>query len=138
MCAAVAALFLWLTSFDCMVCCFVDGLRSANSACEVATTSAHPSCCEEAAEASPSTDPASGTFARLIAVEGQPAPCTLLATSYGQAETPKSADRDTSAAPAALAGSAPNVLAGSPAPVRRPAHVANRGDTYLRCRVLLI
>jgi len=135
MCAAVAVLFLWLTTLDCLTSCLADQLRAGD--CDVAATSNHPCCCAtDAAEAPTALDDASCELTATAAGPTEGAPCSLLATSYGDAETPMSLGLD--AEVATLAESVPFLLADSPAPVRPPARVANRGDTYLRCQVLLI
>ncbi len=135
MCAAVAVLFVWVTTLDCLTSCLAEQLRAGD--CEVVATSKHPCCnATDAAEVSSALDEVSCELAATAAGPTEGGPCSLLATSYGDAETPMSLGLD--AEVAALAESVPVLLADSPAPVRPPERVANRGDTYLRCRVLLI
>jgi hypothetical protein len=126
-CAAVAALFLWLTSVDCLACCLLDQL-AAKDGCEATTRLA---CCEEPGDARN----APGASAGLLAAEQATAICPLLTTSYGDSETPRPLDLDHALAPSTVT---PPVDVAGPAPLLPPSRVANRGDTYLRCRVLLI
>jgi hypothetical protein len=136
MCAAVAAMFLWLTSLDCLTCCVTDQL-SPTSQRDVTARPSHPNCCEEGCDAG-------GTPGRTtsepdeLAATGAPFVCPLLATSYGDAESPTPPIPDDAPALAPSVASLSVEVDIVAPPTEPPARVANRGDTYLRCRVLLI
>jgi hypothetical protein len=136
-CIAVAALFLWLTTLDCLTCCVADQIASA-ARCAVTDSVAHPNCCEEAVEAAEALDRAPDEATGFEVTGTEALECALLATSYGDAESPRSPDFDQAPELEPAVVSAQITLSDSPRPARIPARVANRGDTYLRCCVLLI
>lgn len=131
----VAALLVWLTSLDCATCLVTEALDAGG--CEFSAARQRPSCCvRDSASEAPCAPPASATWGRAPGQEHAP-DCPLLATRYGDSATPR---HDSAGDLVATDDAAPLVLAASRVaePVRTPERLPNRGDTYLRCRVLLI
>lgn len=119
-------MLVWMTSLDCATCCLVDVMAATTCACP---SDVRPACCAVAAEASDGA---------TLSVQGRGGPtCPMLPTSYGDAESARKDD------PIDQPAFAPEPIfvpaeCQSAVPSRVPATVDNRGDTYLRCCVLLI
>jgi hypothetical protein len=131
--AFVAALLVWLTTLDCATCCLTDTLGLTEAGCQL-NQAPERSCCAAAVAC---RSAAGDTSSASPAIGGDDAPCPLLPTRYGDSERPS---RDHWVA--ALSAATPVAIRFSSRPdpplPRDPRRVANRGDTYLRCCVLLI
>jgi hypothetical protein len=131
-CAIAAALFLWLTTFDCLTCCVADGLRGEEGACSVVQGAEPSSCCVARVE------PSGDDSLRRASTETADRPCPLLPTSYGVSESSRPEDSSVAVLPAGHLDRDVCSPSLRPVPPREPARIANRGDTYMRCCVLLI